>query len=201
MEIPFRLIAWLCYRLAASFALTLPFIILIWATIRKESSIVRLMAIYWKIASIIPISMLLLIGERAIGYLTSFITPFLIMLSIWMWTDLNEEIDDLPPWRALSLTVRAWRWALTGWCLMMASVTFFSLPCLNSTSNNCIALLEGPKDLHSITRELFNFLFGANWTEPLAAFAGYIALLTYLVGLIQWLLIRLPKQGRIAGEF
>ncbi len=118
-----------------------------------------------------------------------------------MWTDLNEEIDDLPPWRALSLTVRAWRWALTGWCLMMASVTFFSLPCLNSTSNNCIALLEGPKDLHSITRELFNFLFGANWTEPLAAFAGYIALLTYLVGLIQWLLIRLPKQGRIAGEF
>ncbi len=201
MEIPFRSMVWLSYRLAATFALTLPFVLLIWATIRREPSIIRLMTIYWKIASIIPIAMLLLIGERPIGYLISFVSPFLIILSIWLWKDLNEEIDDLPSWRALPLTLRLWRWSITGSCLLMASVTFSSLQCMNIQNDNCIALIEAPKVLHGITKELFNFLFGANWTEPLSAFTGYIALATYLVGIIQWLLIRLPKQGRIAGEF
>ena len=27
------------------------------------------------------------------------------------------------------------------------------------------------------------------------------ALVAYVVGLLQWLLVRLPKQGRVAGEF
>jgi hypothetical protein len=30
---------------------------------------------------------------------------------------------------------------------------------------------------------------------------GYVALAAYGVGLLQWLLVRLPRQGRIAGEF
>ena len=201
MEIPFRSLAWLTYRLTATFAFSLPFILFIWATIRKEAAIVRLTTIYWKIASIIPITMLLLIGERPIGYLTSFIAPFLVILSIWFWSDLNEEIADLPPWRAISLTVRLWRWALTGSCLIIATVNFFTLPCIRITNDNCLALLEAPKGLHGISKVLFNFLFGANWTEPLAAFVGYVALLAYVVGLIQWILIRFPKQGRISGEF
>ena len=28
-----------------------------------------------------------------------------------------------------------------------------------------------------------------------------LALVAYAVGLLQWLLVRLPKQGRVAGEF
>ena len=32
-------------------------------------------------------------------------------------------------------------------------------------------------------------------------FVGYVALVAYVVGLLQWLLVRLPKQGRVAGEF
>jgi hypothetical protein len=34
-----------------------------------------------------------------------------------------------------------------------------------------------------------------------AAFIGYVGLLAYVVGLVQWLLVRLPKLGRVAGEF
>jgi hypothetical protein len=34
-----------------------------------------------------------------------------------------------------------------------------------------------------------------------AAFIGYVGLVAYVVGLLQWLLVRLPKQGRIAGDF
>ena len=44
-------------------------------------------------------------------------------------------------------------------------------------------------------------LFGGTWSEPVAAFVGYCGLALYVVGLLQWLLVRLPKNGRVAGGF
>ena len=64
-----------------------------------------------------------------------------------------------------------------------------------------MAWIEAPQNLHIVNKQLFNFLFGANWTEPLAAFIGYAALTFYIIGLLQWSLTKLPRQGRIAGEF
>ena len=43
---------------------------------------------------------------------------------------------------------------------------------------------------------LFNFFFGANFTEPIAKFLGLFSLLIYILGLIQWSIIKLPKNGR-----
>ena len=37
--------------------------------------------------------------------------------------------------------------------------------------------------------------------KAVAAFIGYVALVAYLAGLLQWLLVRLPRQGRVAGGF
>jgi hypothetical protein len=34
-----------------------------------------------------------------------------------------------------------------------------------------------------------------------AAFIGYVGLVAFVVGLLQWLLVRLPRHGRVAGEF
>jgi hypothetical protein len=34
-----------------------------------------------------------------------------------------------------------------------------------------------------------------------AGFLGYAGLAGFAVGLLQWLLVRLPRQGRVAGEF
>jgi hypothetical protein len=48
---------------------------------------------------------------------------------------------------------------------------------------------------------VFAFVFGGSWTPAVAAFIGYVGLVAYVVGLLQWLLVRLPKQGRIAGDF
>jgi len=39
------------------------------------------------------------------------------------------------------------------------------------------------------------------WTMAVAAFIGYVALVAYAVGLLQWALVRLPRQGRVAGDF
>ena len=201
-ELPYFILVWLNYRLAATFAVGLPLILLIWAAFKQEAAMVRLLSIYWKIASLMPISMLLLTNQRQIGYLTFFITPFLMVLSVWFWIDLNEELDNLPAMKPLALTIRIWRWALSSFGLIFATLTFISLSCLKTLeSTTCSPWLEVPQTLHQITEKLFKFLFGANWNEPLASFIGYVALIIYLLAFLQWLLIRMPKNGRIAGEF
>ena len=180
----------------------LPLVLLIWASIRKEGSIIKLLTIYLKIASLLAISMLLLTNQRSIGYATLFAAPLLMIGSVWFWIDLNEELAELPLWRPLPFTIRLWRWLLTGFGLITATTAFTSLNCVkNAQDSICRAWLEAPLGLHQTTEKIFRFLFGANWTEPVAAFVGYIALTGYLIGIIQWILIRLPKQGRIAGDF
>jgi len=47
-----------------------------------------------------------------------------------------------------------------------------------------------------ILKNLFNFFFGANFTQPIAKFLGLFSLLIYILGLIQWSIIKLPKNGR-----
>ena len=201
-EITYRSLVWLSYRLTATFAIGLPFVLLIWAAVRKEASMTRLLIIYWKIASLIGISTLLVTDRHEIGYLTAFISPLLMFASIWFWIDLNDELADLPPWRALPLTVRIWRWTLTSVCLFTNGIMFIALPCSKDLAGvTCTSWLEAPKGLHGIAKELFQFLFGGEWTEPLAGFLGYLGLIIYLVSILQWLLIRFPRQGRIAGDF
>ena len=56
-ELSYRALVWLTYRLAATFALGLPLILLIWSAARREASMVRLLTLYWKVASLMAISM------------------------------------------------------------------------------------------------------------------------------------------------
>ncbi|KGG13126.1 MULTISPECIES: DUF3177 family protein [Prochlorococcus] len=202
IELTFHTLVWLTYKLGATFAFGLPLTLLIWANIKKETSIIRLLSIYWKIASLIPISILLITGDRAIGYLTSLASPLLLIISVWFWVDLNEELADLPPWKPLGVIVKVWRWIISFYGLLYLAISLKSLSCIQSiTEPKCFALQEAPDQFHLLIKNLFNFLFGAAWTEAIAAFTGYLALIVYVVGLIQWILIRLPKQGRIAGGF
>ena len=201
-EISYRILVWLTYRLAATFAVGLPLVLLIWASLRREASMVRLLTIYWKVASLFAISVLLLTDQRPIGYLTTLLAPLLMVVSVWFWVDLNEDLADLPPWRPLPFAVRLWRWALSCFGVLAVVTACGRLACLgNGAEANCQAWLEGPQGLHRVVEGLFDFIFGGQWTEGVAAFIGYIALVAYVVGLLQWLLVRLPRQGRVAGEF
>tara|TARA_Y100001968_G_C19325418_1_gene701444 strand:- start:222 stop:824 length:603 start_codon:yes stop_codon:yes gene_type:complete len=195
-------LAWLTYRLAATFFFGLPLVLLAWASIKKKSAILRLLYIYWKVSSLIPISILLLTSNQPIGYLTSFAAPLLITCSLWFWIDLNEEINEMSSVLPLELTTKIWRWTISFLGIFYSGLTFMSLSCFKFLDNpRCTAWIQGPQNLHGITKVVLNFLFGGNWTEALAGFIGYIVLIAYLIGLLQWLIIRLPKNGRIAGYF
>jgi len=199
----YRTLVWLAYRLAVVFTVGLPLVLLIWAAIRREGSMVRLLTIYWKVASLLAITVLLLIGGRPLGYGLAVLAQVLMVVSVWFWVDLNEELVDLPPWRPLPLTVRCWRWALTFFGLLGAALSASGLGCLGGQLQRpfCQVWLEAPRGLQLGATEVVGFLFGAELTPPLTAFLGYAGLVAYVVGLLQWLVVRLPRQGRVAGGF
>ena len=199
----YRTLVWLDYRLAAVFAVGLPLVLLLWAALQQERALVRLMGIYWKVASLLLITVLLLTDNRPLGYLLALLAQLLVVVSVWFWVDLNEELADLPPWRPLPYAVRAWRWGLSVFGVLGAGLSALALDCAGGgvTRPLCRVWLEAPDDLHGGVAGVFRFLFGGNWTGAIAAFAGYVALVAYSVGLLQWLLVRLPKQGRVAGGF
>ncbi len=148
------------------------------------------------------ISMLLLTGNRPIGYLTSFISPILIVTSIWFWIDLNEELDELSSSNTLVTLLKIWRWAISIFSCLYAILAFSSLNCISVIdSSHCLYWQEAPQGLLQIIRNIFKFLFGSTWTETISAFLGYLGLIIYLVGILQWIFIRFPKKGRIAGGF
>ena len=201
-DLPYRSLVWLTYRLAATFAFGLPLVLLLWASLRRETAISRLLGIYWKIASLLVITLLLLTDARPLGYVTALLAPVLMTISVWFWVDLNEELTDRPLRQPLVLTVRLWRWALSGFSLVATAMAISSLACFSALQGtDCRAWLEAPQGLHRVVASIFEFLFGSDWTQALAATLGYVMLVAYSVGLLQWLLLRLPRQGRVAGDF
>ncbi len=202
-EALYRSLVWLDVRLGVLFAVAVPLVLLLWAQLRREGAVLRLLGLYWKVASLLLIALLLLTDRRPVGYGLLVVAPLLIVASLWFWVDLNEELADLPPWRPLPLTVRIWRWSLTLLSLLSAGFATTALACLGGAGRlpSCPLWLEAPAVLHGGVARVFGFIFGGQWTPAVAAFLGYVALAAYAVGLLQWLLVRLPRQGRIAGEF
>ena len=131
-ELSYRAMVWLTYRLGATVALGLPLVLLIWSTWRRDPVVQRLMGLYWKVASLMGISLLLLTDERPIGYITALVAPVLMAVSIWFWVDLNEELADQPLWRPLPLTVRLWRWAFSGFALLSVVMSVTALGCVEA---------------------------------------------------------------------
>jgi len=204
-ETLYRTLVWLDVRLGLLFAVGLPLVLVVWAASRRQGAILRLLGLYWKVASLLFIALLLLVGNQAIGYALVLLAQLLMPLAVWFWVDLNEELQDLPPWRALPLTTRIWRWCLTLQALGGAALAATALGCLRGSASlgsaACLIWRQPPQQLNAWVDRGLDFVIGGDWNPTMAAFAGYLALLGYVVGLLQWLLVRLPRQGRVAGEF
>jgi len=65
----YRSLVWLDVRLGMLFAVGLPLVLLLWAALRREQALVRLMGLYWKVASLQLIALLLLTDNRPTGFL------------------------------------------------------------------------------------------------------------------------------------
>jgi hypothetical protein len=190
-----RSLVWTDYRLAVLFTVLIPLILLIWAFVQKADSMVRLLIIYWRVASLWAITVYILIAGWPIGFLSSFCARLLIPIALWFWVDVNEDIDDQPQ-RPLKLALTSWRWAITIYSALGAIATLPFLPCAFSQGQSrtpfCQVWLEPPL--------LFKQYFHAGSRPEFLGFLGMTGLLIYVLYLSYFVLIRLGKQGRSAME-
>jgi len=77
-ETLYRTLVWLDVRLGLLFAVGLPLVLVVWAASRRQGAILRLLGLYWKVASLLFIALLLLVGNQAIGYALVLLVEMLV---------------------------------------------------------------------------------------------------------------------------
>ncbi|AFY68204.1 DUF3177 family protein [Geitlerinema sp. PCC 7407] len=193
----FRSLVWTDYRLAVLLTVILPLIGLIWAFVKNSEAILRVLIIYWRVASLLGITVYLLIGAFPIGYLTGVAARVLIPLSLWFWVDLNEEIDD-QPMNSFKLSFLSWRWAITVYNGLGLLLAIPSLKCAVSPQATiladpfCRVWLDAPWG--------FRAFFHANTKPGFLGFLGIMGLVIYVLYLGYFVFFRLSRQGRSATE-
>ena len=191
---------WLSFKLSIIFLLGIPITITIWSVKNKNKAIRKLLSNYWKISILFFISLILLIGEYNYALLITNISTLIMTITVWYWNDINDELKEYELYHPLSLTTKIWRWSLTFISLNFWLQSLNNIKCLSLiNSSECKIWLEPSKNLYLILKNLFNFFFGASFTQPVAKFLGLIGLIIYILGLIQWSIIKLPRYGRNSG--
>ncbi|MBD2743576.1 DUF3177 family protein [Coleofasciculus sp. FACHB-1120] len=191
----FRPLVWMDYRLALLFTVIIPLILLIWAFIQKADAMVRLLIIYWRVSSLLAITIYLMIAGWPISYVSSFFARLLIPISLWFWVDINDEIDD-QPLRPLKLALTAWRWAVSVYLTLGALAFLPFLSCAFSPGAVqkpfCNVWLEAPR--------MYKQYFHPSYTPQFLGFLAMVGLVIYVLYLSYFVLIRLGKEGRSAME-
>ena len=197
MNIINQLSIWLSFQLSIIFFIGIPITLFFWSIRKSNKAVNTLLSIYWKISLLFFISLLLLIGKYDQALVITNISTLLMTISVWFWNDINDELKEYNFSYSLTTTTKVWRWSLTFISLNFLIQSLQNISCfylINSTS--CEIWLQPSSNFYLIIKNLFNFFFGANYTQPLAKFLGLISLLIYTLGIIQWSIIKLPKNGR-----
>ena len=184
---------WADYRLAVLFTVFLPLILLAWAFIRKSEGIQLLLTIYWKVASLLMITVYLMIGGFSFSFIAGLMARILIPIGLWFWEDLNEEIREQRK-TLLRFAFVAWRWAVTLYSTAGAVFFAFFLPCAFAqarfTGEACQTWLQPPL--------LYKYYLHFKYTNGFLGFFGIVGLIVYLIALAYFVFVRLGRQGRSA---
>ncbi|MEA5604915.1 DUF3177 family protein [Nostoc sp. UHCC 0252] len=192
-DIWFRPFVWIDYRLAVLFLVIIPLILLIWAFVQKVEGVQRLLTIYWRVSSLVAITIYLMIAQYPVSFLSGMMAQILIPISLWFWVDINDEIEYQTT-GALKFIFTSWRWATTVYCILGTLAFIPFLGCAFSANvmktAYCRVWFEVPL--------LFKEYFHANSKAEFLGFLGITSLIIYVVYLSYFVLIKLGKQGRSA---
>ena len=192
-----QLSVWVSFQLSIIFFIGIPTTLLMWSIKRKNKAVNKLLSIYWKVSLLFFISLFLLIGEFNYALLITNIALILITISVWFWNDINDELGEYDLSCSLTTTTKVWRWSITFVSLNFLIQSLQNFACFSFiNSDSCEIWLYPSTNFYIIIKNLFNFFFGANFTQPVAKFLGFFSLLIYTLGFIQWSIIKLPKNGR-----
>lgn len=187
----FEPLIWMDFRVALIFTVLIPLILLLWSFAQKTTAVQNLLTIYWRVSSLLAISVYLAIGSMPISFGAAFVAQALIPLSLWFWADLNDEIADLPD-RPLKLGFLAWRWATTLYSTLgaIATIPFLSCAFSGAKTDYCQAWFK--------PSWLYYQIFHANSNPGFLSFLGILGLISYTLYLVYFLVVRVGKQGRSA---
>ncbi len=192
-----QLSIWLSFQLSIIFLIGIPVTLSFWSIKKRNKAVIKLLSIYWKVSLLFFISLLLLIGKFNYALVITNISLLLMTVSVWFWNDINDELREYDFSYSLTTTTKIWRWTITFISLNFFIQSLQNLNCFSFiNSNACAIWLQPSSDLYISIKNLFNFFFGANFTQPISKFLGLFSLLIYILGLIQWSIIKLPKNGR-----
>ena len=197
-----QLSVWISFQLSIIFIVGIPCTLFCWSIKNRNKAIIKLLSNYWKVSLLFFIGLILLIGEYSFALLITNISLLLMTITVWFWNDINDELKEYDFSQVLATTTKVWRWSLTFLSLYFLIQSFQNFSCLFSiNSSECEIWLKPSIDLFIIFKNLFNFFFGASFTQPVAKFFGLFSLLIYTLGLIQWSVIKLPRSGRNSGFY
>ncbi|MFM2429370.1 MAG: hypothetical protein RLZZ511_583 [Cyanobacteriota bacterium] len=186
---------WTNFRLAVVFAVVVPLVLLTWSFLKQSDGIYKLMQIYWRVASLLGITVYLLIGALPIGFLSGWLALLLIPASLWFWVDINDEIRDLPN-TSLKLLLTSWRWAMTAYCAIGAIFQLSVLRCAFTAQAalkddaTCSLWLQPPWGFREIIH---------NSTKPwFLGTLGIIGLIVYGLVFSYFVFFRMGKVKRTA---
>ena len=192
-----QLSIWLSFQLSIIFLIGIPVTLSFWSIKKRNKAVKKLLSIYWKISLLFFISLLLLIGNYNYALVITIISALLMTVSVWFWNDINDDLREYDFSYSLITTTKIWRWTLTFISLNFLIQSLRNFSCFSFIkSAECEIWLHPSSNFYLIIKNLFNFLFGANFTQPVAKYLGLFSLLIYILGLIQWSIIKLPKNGR-----
>ena len=192
-----QLSIWLSFQLSIIFLVGIPVTLFFWSIKKRNKAVTKLLSIYSKVSLLFFISLLLLIGKYSYALLITNISTLLMTVSVWFWNDINDELKEYDLSFPLTTTTKVWRWALTFISLNFLILSLKNFACFSFISSaECEIWLQPSSNLFNVIKNLFNFFFGANFTQPIAKFLGLFSLVIYILGLIQWSIIKLPKNGR-----
>ncbi len=192
-----QLSIWLSFQLSIIFLLGIPVTLSFWSIKKRNKAVIKLLSIYWKVSILFFISLLLLIGEYNYALLITNVSTLLMTVSIWFWNDINDELREYDFSYSLTTTTKIWRWTITFISLNFFIQSLQNFNCFSFiNSDTCAIWLQPSSNLYIVIKNLFKFFFGANFTKTISKFLGLFSLLIYILGLIQWSIIKLPKNGR-----
>jgi hypothetical protein len=193
-----RPLVWMDYRLALLLTVIIPLVLLIWAFVKKAETMQRLLLIYWRVASLLAITVYLMIAALPISFIASLMSRVLIPISLWFWVDLNEEIAEQPS-SPLKLSFTSWRWAVTIYSILGA-VT--QIPLLRCATLSMPQMLDTPYcQIWLEAPWAFREMFHGGSKPYFLGFLGIVALIVYVLYLGYFVLFRLGKQGRSATGY
>ncbi|GAB4218531.1 MAG: DUF3177 family protein [Synechococcales cyanobacterium] len=164
---------WWDFRVAVVLTVVVPIGLLVWSYVTRHRPVQDLLIIYWKVASLLAITVYLMIGGIPVGFLSGAAARAAIPTALWFWPLLTLEISETPG--LLSRLFLGWRWLVS---VYMGVGLLFSLafaPCAFQTpiSAECRAWWDPPLAYRDI--------FHPTVSKELLGFVGVIGLSIYVL--------------------